>query len=297
MESGALSLGLHRLSRRRVGGRALILAYHNVVIAPDDAGADASLHLPADAFRAHLEALVRTHDVVCLEALLGDRDAASPSARPRVAITFDDAYAGAIEHAVPLLAEQGLPATVFVPPGCLGGQSFWWDRYALTGRAAAEFRRMALEEAGGRSNDVDRLALTRGLRHVDPPAASLSAHAERLDAALSAHPGLTVGAHSWSHASLVACDDNALSRELTEPRTWLRDRYGDRALPVVSYPYGIADGRVHGAAERAGYRQGLAIAGGWLHAASDPFEIPRLNVPAGLTASGFRLRIDGALGT
>ncbi len=43
----------------------------------------------------------------------------------RVALTFDDGYADFIEEAVPILAEFGFTATVFVLPGMLGGVNEW----------------------------------------------------------------------------------------------------------------------------------------------------------------------------
>ena len=45
-----------------------------------------------------------------------------------VAITFDDGYAANIAHAVPVLREHDVPATMFVTSGSIGGaREFWWD--------------------------------------------------------------------------------------------------------------------------------------------------------------------------
>ena len=45
-----------------------------------------------------------------------------------LAITFDDGYACNAEVAVPLLAEAGLPAAIFLCTGSIGSRHwFWWD--------------------------------------------------------------------------------------------------------------------------------------------------------------------------
>lgn len=43
----------------------------------------------------------------------------------KVAVTFDDAYESVLTHAAPILAEKGIPATVFVPTGYIGGLNSW----------------------------------------------------------------------------------------------------------------------------------------------------------------------------
>src|SRR6266853_2978654 len=119
--------GPGHLSRRLRAGRSLILAYHNVIPDEPNAGADRSLHLTRERFAEHIAALGRTHDLVSLEEALSGRPG---SVRPRAAVTFDDAYAGAVQLGVDVLADAGVPATMFVAPGRLGGQDFWWDAVA-----------------------------------------------------------------------------------------------------------------------------------------------------------------------
>ncbi|MFJ4948061.1 polysaccharide deacetylase family protein [Streptomyces sp. NPDC088760] len=45
--------------------------------------------------------------------------------RDLVALTFDDGYADFLDHALPLLADGGCTATLFVLPGRLGGDNAW----------------------------------------------------------------------------------------------------------------------------------------------------------------------------
>jgi peptidoglycan/xylan/chitin deacetylase (PgdA/CDA1 family) len=43
------------------------------------------------------------------------------------AIVFDDSLVGVHRHAMPILTELGLPATVFAVTGALGSSPQWWD--------------------------------------------------------------------------------------------------------------------------------------------------------------------------
>ena len=149
-ESLLLLGGPAAISRRMFRDRRLILAYHNIL--PDGAGsgADHSLHLPRAAFAQQLELLMRQSEVVPLDAVLsGD---ASRRGKPRVAITFDDAYSGAVTAGVEELAKHGLPATIFASPGFIGGHSFWWDVVSWNRGdvSAAALRGIALTDSKGK---------------------------------------------------------------------------------------------------------------------------------------------------
>lgn len=274
----------------RLRGRSLILAYHNVVSAPEEAGSDASLHVDLERFQAHLNELLRTHRVVSLDELLKDSSAGSC----RAALTFDDAARGVVRSAVPELARWGLPATLFVVPGHLE-RAFWWDR--VTGREedVERFRIHVLEQLRGDGDAALEAAPEWGLDVVDAPSAAHAAGEAELRAALK-HPGISLGSHSWTHPNLAALGANALEEELRRPLEWLEARFDpSRVSRWLSYPYGLYSRDVERAAVAAGYRGGLRIEGGCLDAAArvGVVSVPRVNVPAGLSTRGLRLRVAG----
>lgn len=287
-EVGLLRSGAAALCRRRVSGRTLVLAYHNVV--PDGAPAtgDASLHIRLSAFRRHLDAIRQRTDVVPLDDALR-----SATGRPRVAITFDDAYRGTLRHALPELARRGLPSTVFVPPGFIPGRSFWWDDLGRSGGLSPADRADALEASRGRDDDVRRRFAARLDGLPDSPAELQCASIEELGAAVAS--GLvTLASHTWSHPNLARATPAELSVELERPLAWLREHFPAATLPVLSYPYGLRSPAVEAAARDAGYTMGFLVDGGWLPPRPDnPFALPRLNVPAGLSADGLALRLSG----
>jgi peptidoglycan/xylan/chitin deacetylase (PgdA/CDA1 family) len=210
--------------------------------------------------------------------------------RPRVAITFDDAYRGAVTAGLAELRARGLPATIFVAPGVLG-QSLWWDEY-LSEDASAR-RVAALGPLAGRAERVRAHALRHAWQRVPVPKHAQAATAAELELVLRSDL-ITLGAHSWSHPVLPALDDADLAEELHRPLEWLRMRFAAAVLPLVAYPYGLANDRVERAAEAAGYVGGLRVAGGWLERSSTRrYRLPRLNVSRGLSDHGFVLRLSG----
>src|SRR5690242_11327999 len=273
---------------------ALVLAYHNIVPTDARAAGDRSLHLSQRAFAEQLDWLLDRYDVVPLDRVLPD--AASSARRPRVAITFDDAYRGAVTVGVHELVRRGLPATIFVTPAFVGGKTFWWDVLAPRDDEGldATFRERALDEFQGDDMRVREWARSIGRAEEPMPDHAECATEDELCAS-ARQPGITLGSHTWSHCNLARLDDATLHDELTRPVAWLEERFG-AVCGWISYPYGSFDARVARAAQRAGYVGALRIDGGWIGgAARDPFALPRLNVPAGLSRDGFILRTAGLL--
>lgn len=308
LESLLSSSGLPHLQRRRYGGRTLILAYHNVVPDRETGRGDAPLHVAREDFRKHLDILQETHEVVPLERLTGDGgsgEAAEAAGgadgdggrRPRAAITFDDAYRGAVEMGVAELARRDLPATVFVAPELLGGQTFWWDELLgdLPVDDREELRRRAVEEWGGAGDRVRERAAELGVGASELGGWHRSATEEELREAAERGP-ISLAPHGWSHRNLAGIDPSERAEAMDRSFRWLEARYPD-VLPVLAYPYGRSSPGARRAAASAGYRAAVGTASGWLGGNGDGsrFRLPRMIVPAGVSDDGFRLRTSGVI--
>jgi peptidoglycan/xylan/chitin deacetylase (PgdA/CDA1 family) len=275
----------------RARRQGLILAYHNIVPAGCVPIGDRSLHLPEAAFEQQLDVLERHAEVRPLEDLV--RPDRPTSSKPEVAITFDDAYRGAVTAGVAALARRGFPSTLFVPPAFVGGASFWWDVLAgPDGKLADLVRSTVLGSLQGEDAAARRWAAGRGIPMTEPPDHARGASEAEL-AAAATRGAVTFGSHSWSHANLASLDTARLGQELTASRDWLAGRFGDRFVPWLSFPYGSYSESVPAELARAGYRGALRIDGGRLSSATTPLAWPRLNVPAGLSVEGFSLRLAG----
>jgi peptidoglycan/xylan/chitin deacetylase (PgdA/CDA1 family) len=283
--------GIAHYARQFYRGRTLVLAYHNIVPHAQPVTGDCSLHLTQQRFTEHLDLLVRHCDVIPLDSIF---DSANTN-RPRVAITFDDAYRGAVTVGVSELVDRGLPATIFVVPDFIGGRSFWWDEVMPAAEEEAnQFRERALDEHRGSDAEVRAWAAAQGLRPRSLPEHALAATEAELSTA-AAHPGITLGSHTWSHPNLSRLDERSVEEELTRSREWLTQRF-ECFIPWLSYPYGLASPMVERVAAATGHRAALRVSGGWLPRAEwNAFSLPRLNVPAGVSPHGFTLRLSGLM--
>lgn len=99
---------------RRPEPGVVVLIYHRV-----GGGSDSEVDLPIEVFAAQLSWLAQHAEVLDLDTAV-TRLTATPAsqptvgARPAVVLTFDDGTTDFIDHAVPLLAEHGLPALLYV---------------------------------------------------------------------------------------------------------------------------------------------------------------------------------------
>lgn len=283
------SLGLARWGRRAQGDRVAILAYHNVV--PDDLApsGDRSLHLRLADFRAQLDMLQEHYELVGLGDL--GRESAG---RPRAAITFDDAYRGAVTIGLDEVRARGLPATIFVCPGRLGGDAFWWDRLAEGAGLPSHLRAHVLEELEGREDLVtEQIPRQPGQRAL--PRTLLPATVDELRAALGDR--VTVASHTWSHPNLARVGADTRRSEMNLAREWLlTSRLPGVLLGHLSFPYGLWSAEVRADAEALGYSWMYRVDGGLaaIGAGAIPRVVPRMNVPAGLSLRGFELLLARA---
>ena len=288
----ALLARVGRATDWRMRGRSLVLAYHNILEPGSTPGRDGSLHLERAVFARQLDYLLTCCEVVAVESVLAP---AAAGDRPRVAITFDDAYLGSLTAGVAELRERGLPATVFVTPGFLGGNSFWWDDIRVPAGAGLSdhLREELLTRHGGQDERIRAATDPRWSFDAGGSPARTGTEADLHAAA--AYPGLSFAPHSWSHPNLATVTGSRLAEELERPRSWLTERF-PRVLPLLAYPYGLTAPHVERAAAAAGYTAAFRVSGGWLpQDLRGRYRFPRLGVAAQLSLDGFAARLAGLL--
>ena len=292
VERAMSSPAVGRVTRRRVRGKRLILAYHGIIPEGREPAGERALFIRQRDFAMHLDMLAGEADVVPLDRI-DDRG----DGRPRVAITIDDAYRGAVNVGVPELAARSLPATIFVAPARLNNHVFWWDALSHGNAQLDEkLRSHALHELGGEDERVRAWAAQAGIPACDElPAYAQTVTRAELVAALR-FPGITLGSHTWSHPNLASLGIADVVTEVCRSREWLRAEFGEKAIDWLAYPYGLESVQAQVAVADACYKGALRVVGGWHCAAKvSPFARPRLSIGAGLSVAGLRARLQGAV--
>lgn len=206
-----------------------ILTYHSI----DSSGSPISIG--PDVFEDHLALLTSDRvRVVSIEAIVSE----SPTSdrRPALAVTFDDGFANA-GPAARRLADAGLPCTVFVVSGHVGGTNAW------RGRGDAGVPTLPL---------LDWMALSA-----------------------LATAGVTIGAHTRTHPRLTTLTADEVAAELDESREAVAAHVGEPPR-AFAYPYGDVDASV-ASAVAARFRVGVSTDFACLSGDDSPARLPRLD--------------------
>lgn len=282
----------------RAFGWGGIIAYHGVGESP----LAPVMHVSPGRLRAQLALLRDRYQVVPLRELVG-RWRAGTSTRNCVAITFDDAYAGVLVHALPILRALDIHATVFVASDYAAlGASYWWDdvernRLASGTRGWTEaVNAVGFAEADRTIPDTLNRIRNRVLaRFAGRWPAGLRAGGESVWRSLTfseletlaADERIDFGVHTLSHPALPLLPYDEQVGEMRNNLSLLR-KLLPRVLPVVAYPYGLYNRTTVAAAREAGMIAGVTMEGRATADRPDAMTAPRigagdLHAPSSLT--------------
>ena len=131
-----------------------------------------------------------------------------------VAVTFDDGFRSVIDNALPELAQRDIPATLFIPSGCLGQHPPWLQNRVHT--------------------DAHETILT-------------STELQAIASAL-----VTVGSHTVTHRNLLSLSHTDVTTELRQSRTKLSELCATE-VRLLSFPHGAYDHHIVQLSQQAGY--------------------------------------------
>ncbi len=277
---------------------SIILCYHRVAEGVDD---PFQLCVTPANFAAHLEEIARHGEPSSLTEL------SNPSRRPRVVVTLDDGYVDNLTNALPIAKAKGVPITVFVTSGALGGndRGFWWDRLGTLLRSRPSGLReiglptskgtirvgLGASTAGADLQSVRRhllpLPVTEINRVLDavseqwgtpaasPPDARALTPSELVQ--LAACDMVTIGAHTVDHVRLRGLPPQEQQQNISSSKEDL-ERLSGQAITHFAYPYGGPDSfddHSLDAVRSAGFETACTTVPGNAKPTSDPHRLPR----------------------
>jgi peptidoglycan/xylan/chitin deacetylase (PgdA/CDA1 family) len=282
----------------RIDPPVIVLLYHRVATLPSD---PEMLAVTPENFRAQLRHVKENHQLVRFE------EDWTKTAKPAVAITFDDGYADNALEALPILEEVGVPATFFVSTGAIGStREYWWHelerlilgvrnlppRFTMedgsggrswpTGalRERQEFyhgmvRLMNDADAGHRNNLLARLRIWAGTESA-PVDTHRAMTVEELRL-LAGSSRVTIGAHTVTHTRLSSLTATAQKEEIVTSKRRLETWLGHE-IQIFSYPFGRRCEYTKESialCREAGFIKAAANFPGQAHRWTDQYQIPR----------------------
>jgi len=201
-----VAAGLHRVFGERREDAFGILMYHRVAERTGGVSTPTSNVTPGR-LRQQLRGLLdRGFEVWSLSRILAARNESQPVPQNVFAVTFDDGYENNLIHALPILEEFNVPATIYVATAFLdSGQPFPFDNWDGCGASCVP--------------PVSWRPLT-------------TAQCRKL----AAHPLIDLGAHTHTHGAF-ADNPQMLIDDLSENLEVLRREFGVER-PTFAYPYG-----------------------------------------------------------
>jgi peptidoglycan/xylan/chitin deacetylase (PgdA/CDA1 family) len=276
-----------------------ILMYHRVNSDPGCLG----LSVAPELFSRQLRFLKERYRVISLGEAVS-RLATGSLEGNDCAITFDDGYLDNYEIAAPLLAEQNLPATVFVTHDAIETGFFGWGTFDRT-LMTATTRQLDLQEFGlglhpldgqearkraivtlhkllKQRPDSEKLAVVDFVvsRFGDGRAGERTMMNWSQLRELAAGGLVTIGAHTVTHPILSRVSPQQASREVCEGKRLIEAKLG-RAVDYFAYPNGLpADigPDVLQLVRESGYLGACTTIPGRNAAGCDPLYLKRLDV-------------------
>ena len=304
-----------RLSRpqRTAADQLTIVTFHRVLLDPN-ASPLPNLVVTPTLLRGCLDFFAEHYTCLTVSQAVDRFFAGERPARPLLAVSFDDGRKDGFLHALPALRASHVPATFYVPAGCIDDTGpLWHDELAwivrrLEEQGAADAVREraaglgvpelgATERAdGGLVQRVVQYAKSLTEAERGTLIADLGERAGEISWPFWEEPmswselrqltleGHEVGSHSMSHGVLreeLGADQH---REVTESRRLLEEKLSE---PVTSFcfPTGEYDDTTLRELRAAGYRNAVTTRPGPNDADADRFELRRFDIQGHLNAN------------
>jgi peptidoglycan/xylan/chitin deacetylase (PgdA/CDA1 family) len=172
-----------------------------------------------------------------------------------IAVTFDDSYQSILQNALPVLLAKNIPATIFVPTGCLGKKPAWINN---------KNHKYASETV---ATEAQLKALPTDL--------------------------ITIGSHTVSHINLTNVDERIARREIFESKETL-EKVLNKKVTLFAAPYATLDKKFTPLFKEAGYQRVFLNIPTFPATKTDVYILGRTSVEPTEWPVEYRLKLAGA---
>lgn len=254
-EEVAYRTPLGKMLARPYRGKGLVVMFHEIHL-----DVDAELRTgcnPAQVERIIVALRATGRDIVAPDEAM--RRLADPDAGHFALITFDDAYRDNMTNALPVFERLGAPMTIFTPTGMITRELYaWWlgiRQWLLTNDAIdvepmgrqficpdlaskiSTLRQITrwIGDNQSRANSLSPLFTKNGIdmRMLVDRYAMNDEELRRM----SAHPLVTIGAHTETHPFLASVSETQARQEFSGNKAWL-EALLDKPVSYLAYPFG-----------------------------------------------------------
>lgn len=176
-----------------------------------------------------------------------------------ISVTFDDAYQSILQNALPVLRKKNIPATIFVPAGCLGGKPTW-----ITNPDHSYANETVLTE-------------------------------EQLKVLSSISPAglITIGSHTVSHINLNHTDESTAKREIFDSKIIL-ETILNKEIKLFAAPFATLNEKFIPLFKEAGYQRVFLNIPTFPATKTDLYVLGRTSVEPTDWPIEYRLKLSGA---
>jgi len=274
-----------------------VLCLHRVVSDSEFAQSNAlpGMMMKEDTFVRLLEFVKSRFRVVSID------DLKHAAITPRCVFTFDDGWKDNYTNAFPCMREKGIPATIFLVTGFIGGHTGFWVERVVAGCKHPGVRQKLQASFSNRSSNgacvhAGSNGASAGLedlidRFKRMPASERVQLLERVLPANGHNPtdqmmtwddvsemsgaGIAFGAHTVTHPLLPFEDEDTAEREIRESKLALEQKL-QQPVRAFAYPNGDWDASTRERVKEAGFEWAFTTQHGWYRYSRDPYTVPRV---------------------
>lgn len=291
--------------QRRIAARGVtVFMYHE--LGGDREDVEAWQVVRRSDFLRQIDHVRRHYRIVSLDEAMDTHAYRGGSEKPVAVITFDDGHRGTLDHLVPIIESEALPATLYVATGhIVDERPYWFDRVVN----ALQIRQPLVVDLSRWGLPVYAFDGTRGARNWSQieavlatvkqlPAADCEAVADHIEActkaldrsrpaltplhaadvtAMARQPLLTLGSHSHGHEVLTNIPLEMATASVQRSQRLLQSWTG-RKIDHFAYPGGFTNPALQVMTQQLGFRSAMGTRIGVWTDHSPLFDIPRVAV-------------------